>query len=720
MLLRPLIALALLALTAPAAWAEGSSCPQLDPGLLASSPDDKLVVTADQIDGTRGSLANLLGAVKLRIGGREIISEALQYDEATRRVTTNAPSQFRNDDYVILSRSASYDLNREAGIFSNSEFTLLSRGARGKAEEIAIEKSGRATLTRLSYTTCAPGRDSWRLTAASLELNRETGMGTARNATLRLGEVPVFYTPYARFPIDGERHTGFLFPTIGNSTRTGLDARLPFYINLAPNYDLTLTPRFMSDRGSQLAASGRYLFARSTGTVDLEYVPNDAQFQGRSRAFGELQHDALLNNRISLQVHYAEASDPQYFEDLSFTSGLSANPYLESSARLIYQAPSSYSLQALVQKFQPLAGTLAVDDPFQRLPELRFDGVTRNELLNSRLGLTAMVTNFAKSGSVEGVRQVVKPNINWTNDAGAYYTAVQGDFHYTRYQLRDTDGEALDDRQRSLPTVSGDAGLRFSRTSAEGGLELLEPRLFYLYTPHRDQDGLPVFDAGQPDYDFPQLFARNRFIGEDRIADANQLTTALTYRALDPATGATRLTGSLGQIYRFDPSRVTVAGLSGTDAGSSDYLASGEWRASEQFSTTALLQASPDSGRLTRTNLALRYRNSGYRADLGYRYRSGLLEQYDASGAAPVGRAFKVAARVRYSVREDRLLDALAGVEYQTCCYSVQAAYRRYLVNSQGQIDSGLFLQLELKGLSRLGAGFEELLTGDSRPLGDD
>jgi len=716
---RQLFALALMASITPTLWAGDASCAQLNPGVLGASPSDKLVVTADEIDGASGSLANLLGSVRVRLGEREITSESLQYDSTQRIVTADTPSQFRNDDYIIVSRSASYDLNREAGVFSNSEFTLLSRGARGKAEEMAIEKSGHAQLTGISYTTCAPGRDSWRLTAGRLDLDQDTGMGTARNATLRLGEVPVFYTPYIRFPIDGERHSGFLFPTFGSNTRTGFDARIPYYLNLAPHYDATLTPRFMSDRGTLIGASGRYLFERSTGHLNVEYLPSDAQLDHRSRAFTELQHDALLNRRLSLAVHYAEASDRQYLEDLAFTPGLSNSPYLESSGRLIYQAPSSYRLQALVQKFQPLAGTLAVDDPYQRLPEVRFDGVTRNDILSSRVGLTAIATNFAKTGAVEGTRQVLRPSINWTRDTGAYFTAVQGDFHYTRYQVRDENARQLDDRQRTLPLLTGDTGLRFARTGDDGGLQLLEPRLFYLYVPYRNQDGLPIFDAGQTDYDFPQLFARNRFIGEDRIADANQLTTALTYRALNPA-GATRFTASFGQIYRFDPSRVTVPGLAAPDAGSSDYLASGEWRINPKFSTTALLQASPDTGRFTRTNLGLRYRSLRYRADFGYRFRSGLLEQYDASGAVPIGNNIKAAARLRYSPREDRVLDALAGLEYETCCYSVQAAYRRFLVNSAGNIDTGVFIQLELKGLSRLGTGFEELLTGNDRPLGDD
>jgi len=712
--------LVLLALLTTAARGEEASCPQLDPGLLSPSPDNKLVVTANQIEGASGSLSTLQGAVRLQLGNREFSADALQYDDSKRLVLANAPSRFRNQDYLVLSRSASYDLADESGIFRESEFTLLERGARGNAKEMVIEKSGHASFSDIRYTSCAPGRNGWQLSAAGLRLDQDTGMGVAHNAVLRLGGVPVLYTPYIQFPIDDRRHTGLLFPTVGNNTRTGFDARWPLYLNLAPNYDAVITPRFMSDRGVQLAASGRYLSERSTGSANLEYLSRDTRFNDESRGLTELQYEYLINNRISAHLQYAEASDPNYFEDLSFVPDLSTNTYLKSSARVVYQAPSAYTVQAMVQRFQPLAGTQSVDDPYQRLPEVRFDGATRSDLLGARLGLNAEATNFVRQNSVQGFRQVVVPHINWTQDAGGYYGAVQTDLHLTRYQLRDAANLALDDHQRSLPVVSGDAGLRFARTGSDGGLQILEPRLFYLFAPYRNQNVLPIFDAGQSDYDFPQLFARNRFIGQDRIADANQLTTALTYRMLDPAEGATRFIASFGQIYRFESSRVSAPGLAPANTGSSDYLASGEWRINEKLSTTSLLQLSPESGQFSRTNFALRYRDARYRADLGYRYRSGLLQQIDASGALPLGNSIRAASRLRYSPREDRLLDALVGLEYETCCYAIQAAYRRYLVNSSGDIDSGIFFQLDLKGLSRLGTGFEELLTGNNRPLGDD
>jgi LPS-assembly protein len=268
--------------------------------------------------------------------------------------------------------------------------------------------------------------------------------------------------------------------------------------------------------------------------------------------------------------------------------------------------------------------------------------------------------------------------------------------------------------------LSADTGLRFQREGSDGGTQLLEPRLYYLYVPYRNQDGLPIFDAGQPDYDFPRLFARNRFTGYDRVADANQLTTAATYRVLDPIRGGTHYSLSLGQIYRFDPSRVSAPGLSAQDAGSSDYIASGEWRISQRLSALSLVEWSPDTGRFTRNSASIRYRQGLTRADLDYRFRSGLLEQVDSSFSTPVSASFRVAGRMRYSLRDSRVIDSLVGLDYETCCYAIRSAYRRFIANSLGQVDNGVFFQLELKGLSNVGTGLTQMLPRDSRALGDD
>lgn len=717
-LLRRLSPLLLLgaSLTAAAEEQNGppAMCEQLDPGVLPESPQDKLILTADNLNLEQQGLSDLAGSVRLRLGDREFMSEALQYDDANRRVFANKPSRFRDGGYLISSDSASFDLNSETGVFNKADFTLTDRGARGSAKRVELSRAGTAELDGVSYTTCSPKDETWKITAQHLDLDKDEGLGTARNATIRFGGVPVLYVPYMQFPIDDRRRTGLLFPSLGSDTRTGIDLSWPVYLNLDPQYDAIFTPRFMSDRGTQVNLAGRYLLPQSTGRVKFEYLNDDQQY-GTSRGLSEFHHEGLLNNRLSLDVNYAEVSDPNYFEDLSKTVDFSSLTHLERSARLVYQAPGAYTLQALVQDFQPLAtGLVAVDDPYRRLPELRFDALTRSSIFDTRLGINAQVVNFARDNSVEGLRETVQPYIRYSRDNGGAFSRVQLDLNHTRYQLTNGGG----DPQRTLPLFSADAGLRFLKYDTGGSLQVLEPRLFYLYVPYRDQTGLPVFDTDESDYDVPQLFARNRFSGLDRIADANQLTTALTWRILDGQNGGTLLAATFGQIYRFTGSRVTLPGLESPDAGSSDYLGGLELRLSDKLSSTGTLQWSPDSGDLNRSGVALRYRDQRLRGDLAYRYRKDLLEQTDASLSLPISTSWRVAGRLRQSLRDDRTLDALFGVEYETCCWALRTSYRRYLINSAGDTSSGVFLQLELKGLSRFGSGFDELLPGDSRPLG--
>lgn len=689
-------------------------CEQLDPGVLPDSPQDKLILTADNLNLEKEGLSDLAGSVRLRLGEREFMSEALQYDDANRTVLARRPSQFRNGGYLISSESASFDLGSEIGIFNQADFTLTQRGARGSARRIELSRAGTAELDRVSYTSCSPKDETWKITAEHLDLDRDEGLGVARNATIRFGGVPVLYAPYLQFPIDDRRRTGLLFPSLGSDTRTGIDFSWPVYLNLNPQYDAIFTPRFMSDRGNQVNLAGRYLLPRSTGRVKLEYLNDDRQY-GTSRGLSEFHHEGLISNRLSLDINYAEVSDPNYFEDLSKTVDFSSLTHLERSARLVYQAPGSYTLQALVQDFQPLAsGLVAVDDPYRRLPELRLDAITRSALFDTRLGINAQAVNFARDNSVQGLRETLQPFLRYSRDSGAAFGRVQLDLNHTRYQLTDGAG----DPERTLPLFSADSGLRFLKYDDHGGLQVLEPRLFYLYVPYRDQTALPVFDTDESDYDVPQLFSRNRFSGLDRIADANQLTTALTWRILDSQDGSTRMAATFGQIYRFTDSRVTLPGLGAPDAGSSDYLGGLELRLTDKLSSTGTLQWSPDSGDLSRSGLALRYRDQRLRGDLAYRYRKDLLEQTDASLSLPVSTNWRLAGRLRQSLRDNRTLDALLGVEYETCCWALRSSYRRYLINSAGEISSGVFLQLELKGLSRFGSGFDELLPGDSRPLG--
>ncbi len=686
------------------------------PTLVEGPQDGPVHLSADDVSLDKDGISTLLGKVRVVQGGQEFSSEALNYDDANRTVHVRAESLFRSKQLNIKSQAADFDLNTQTGVFRDTLFTLPSRAARGSADEIEVAQEGSARVHKIRYTTCGPESNAWYLLAGDVHLDYKEGMGTATNAVLELGSVPVFYWPYFRFPIDNQRHTGLLFPTIGLTNNTGLDIRQPLYLNIAPNIDDTFTPRYMSKRGTQLGNNFRYLFEQSEGNIDFEYLREDRSTLTR-RSFFELQHDSLITPRLALDVHVADVSDDQYFEDFGGTHiDASALTYLDRSARLTYQAPASYTVNVIAQDFQTIDSTiLPADEPYRRVPEVRLDALTPNSFYNTRAGLGAEYDYFTRPNSVNGQRLDLQPFLRLEKDNIAWYTSSQIDARYTLYELSNTAPGQDSVQQRYVPTFSSEGGLRFERITDNGSVQTLEPRLMYLYTPYRDQTNIPTFDSGEPDFDITELFSRNRYSGIDRISDANQAAFAVTSRLLDPTTGQVQLTATLGQIYRFTAPQVTLPGFTSPGSGATDFISTLDYRLSSHFAASSLLQWAPGDHQFNRANFAVRYRedetnNSGNRIDMIYRYRRGVLEQSDLVASLPLFEGWRVAGRWRYSIQDHRSLDILGGLEYETCCWALRTSYRRYIANTTGRFDNGVYVQLELKGMSRLGTGFTSLL----------
>lgn len=686
------------------------------PTLVEGPQDGPVHLSADDVSLDKDGISTLIGKVRVVQGGQEFSSEALNYDDANRTVHVRAESLFRSKLLNIKSQAADFDLNTQTGAFKETFFTLPSRAARGTADEIQVAQAGTAQVHKIRYTTCGPESNAWYLIAGDVHLDYNEGMGTAKNAVLELGGVPVFYSPYFRFPIDNERHTGLLFPTVGLTENNGFDIREPLYLNLAPNIDDTITPRYMSKRGTQIGNVFRYLLEQSEGNVNFEYLHEDRTTQTR-RSYFELQHDSLLSRRLALDVHVADVSDDNYFEDFGGTRlDASALQYLDRSARLTYQAPASYTVNAIVQDYQTIDNTiLPADEPYRRMPEIRLDALTPNSYYNTRAGLGAEYDFFTRPNSVDGQRLDLQPFLRMEKDNVAWYTSSQVDARYTLYELSNTAPSQPSSQQRYVPTFSSEGGLRFERITDNGSVQTLEPRLMYLYTPYRDQTKIPTFDSGEPDFDITELFSRNRYSGADRISDANQAAFAVTSRLLDPTTGQVRLTATVGQIYRFTAPEVTLPGFTSPGSGATDFISTLDYRLSSHFAASSLLQWAPGEHQFNRANFAIRYRedetsNSGQRLDVIYRYRRGVLEQSDVVASLPLFEGWRVAGRWRYSIQDNRTLDILGGLEYETCCWAVRSSYRRYIANTSGKFDNGVYVQLELKGMSRLGTGFTSLL----------
>ena len=692
---------------------EELGCPQLQFGDTAPELvlDDKVFLNADQVLMEDGGLSNLAGGVTLRQGDKAFAAEALSYDDASQVVIVSSESLFRNKDLVMKSREARFDLNAQSGVFMDTEFSLPGRAARGSSEQIEVSSDGKARLSIASYTTCGANSDAWYLEASSIRLDHDEGLGSARNAKLRFLGVPVLYLPYIQFPIDDRRRTGLLYPTIGQLSGSGVDLRWPVYINLAPNYDATVTPRLLSDRGVQGAADFRYLIDDGEGSARYEYL-DDRKFDD-SRSLFRLDHRNLFNDRLGLEAVYAETSDRNYFEDLGGTLSSASITHLEQTAKLTYQAPASYTITAMVQNFQPIASNLVdVDDPYKRLPQIQFTSLTPDALLNTRAGMGAEFVNFAREDSIEGGRLMLAPYLQFEKQSAAWYVLSQADLQYTRYELSGVPGTDEEAPDRTLPVVSAEAGLRFERMTEDGDLQTLTPRLFGLYVPYENQDDLPLFDTGEPDFDFVQLFARNRFSGEDRLADAQHVAAAATLRELDPVTGQMLWSASFGQLYRLREPRVGLPDAPAPDKGPTEFIAQIDYRLSQNWSTVLAGQWSPRDNNFERNQVGLRYRDRARQRqlDLSYRYRRDQLEQADISFLTPVTGAWKFAARTRYSLQDSRSRENFAGIEYSTCCWGVRVSYRRFIADTSGDFDSGVYLQLQLKGLASIGTGGATLL----------
>ena len=694
-----------------------ASCPQVDyaSGLPPLIFDPQLVIQSNHVDAPQLGVSRLSGSVLVTQNGRQFSGQQVDYDAAGQELRVNSESLYRDPILVIKSESLSYDLDNETGIFHKASYSLLPIDARGYSNQIDVARAGWARLQGVSFTTCSPEHESWILKADRIELHQDTGMGSAHDATIWFQDVPILYLPYFTYPIDGARHTGFLPPIFSQTNNTGFDLRTPFYLNLAPNYDATLVPRYMSDRGAQIGGKIRYMTEQQQGTLYGEYMPYD-QEAGIQRSYLNFSHQGLINQRLGVEAQYAQVSDPNYFSDLGGNVDLASTSFLAQGAKITYVAPSSYTITGLVQGYQPVTTALASDDnPYTRLPQITLNAATRNSFYGTRAGLMSEFTNFERSNSVEGQRAIIQPYVRWEEDHASWYGAAQTDFSYAYYDLTGTAPGQSAEQQRALPLTTLEGGLHFERLTDDDKLQTLEPKLFYLYVPYHDQSQLPVFDSGEPDFDFPELFARNRYTGEDRLSDANQLTSAVTTRLIDPDAGLVRLSASLGEIYRFTAPRVPLPGFNTPGGGGSDYIGTVEYQINRRWSADAIAEWTNGFSRFERTEFDLRYREpenglNGRRLDVAYRYYSELLQQVDVSFSTPIVDKWRVAARVRYSLFDEELEDSFVGVDYETCCWAASGGFRRYLANTQGSFDSGVFFQLTLKGLSRVGTDFNQLL----------
>jgi LPS-assembly protein len=753
-------------------------------GAPEARTDQPTEIEGDQLQDLENQNTIVQGNVALNRGDQSLRTDKLTINRETGDYLAEGSVRYQDSGMRVLAQRASGNQDQDKHRIEDLKYQLTRRRGNGGAE--AIEMQGpEGRLIGSTYSTCDPKQRVWELRAKRIDINTEEGMGVAHNATLRIGKVPVLHVPWFMFPIDERRRTGLLFPSIALSGRNGFDWRQPIYLNLAPNYDATIVPRYMSARGESLGGEFRWLYPQGQGIVSGNYMPHDklpgdepdrylqdvngnpipgATLPEDDRGVFRLSAIHRLNGTWYTRANLGWISDTHYFEDFSSSLyGLSSTaitstigiygrgPRWDAGLMVDHQQLADYTLNESSLRFDRLPRAyLRWAHPLGRWFETGVDteAVRFQHEDVERVGPNLEIPGGSRfdfkpyiSMPLEGASWFLRPKLAWRYTDYRLDSALANSLATRRATQYATDAGLLanltdpqktaviaglapqfynDKPNRSLPISSIDAGLYFDREATIRGdryLHTLEPRLFYLNTPYRDQSDLPVFDTMPLTFSWGQLFRDNRYSGPDRQADANQLTAAITSRLIGEDDGRERLSVSLGQIKYFEDSRVVLPNELPVERGKSAWVAETTIAPSDRWNISASYQWDPKYHGTDLASLRARYLigEAGI-VNIGYRYRrntvtdADFLKQADFSFLYPVNPNWSVVGRYYYSMLDHKPLEELAGVQWESCCLAVRVLARRYLKNRTGDLNNTFQVEFELKGLGSAGQDTRHIL----------
>jgi LPS-assembly protein len=707
------------------------------PSLKQASPDKKTadkpaesptVITADSVTAKENQVLEATGDAELRKDDQMIRADHLLFLQQSNELFADGAVRLEKSDTAVSGPSLQMNLDKNTGEMRKPSFTLSNTTLRGDADLLSIEGKQQYRFDRGEYTSCPVGNDDWLLKFSRLGLDRNTQIGNAYNARIEFKGVPILYTPWMNFPLNNQRRSGFLGPTIGGSNTGGNEITLPYYWNIASNYDATFSPRFIEKRGTLWDNEFRYLGNSYTGQLDYGELTYDNVTQMK-RTHSTLVHSQNFGGGFSGSLNLNQASDDAYFRDLS-----SSNPALAVQKNLLQEEALSYSggwwnSSLRAQSYQTLQDPDAlVAVPFRRLPQFTLGaqrvlgGASMSlnaEYVNFLGGIPLASTTTLGSPQVNGERVVVYPTVSYplVNDPGYYLTPKVG-VHYTQYQLGDYNLTTESNYVRTLPIFSLDSGMTLERDFSAFNneyVQTLEPRIFYVKIPYQNQDMLPIFDTTPAVFSFTQIFTENRFIGSDRIGDADQITTALTTRLLDGDTGNELLRIAVGERFSNQTPLVTITSPGAPSSATattnqSDILIGVSGRMTKSITLNSLAQYNPSQSRTETFNITAQYRpEAGKVFNLGYRYQFDpdpaqtlAVKQLDLSSQWLLGGRWHMVGQLTYSLLDNRMVQTLAGLEYNQDCWAVRMVAQQF-VTSLNQSSTTYFIQLELNDLIRLG-----------------
>jgi len=715
--------------------------PGLPPaGDRSLAPTDLTARKVMQPDRTHEQLE---GDVELRKLDALLKADFLTYDTETTDYTATGNVRFQDHSTLLAADNAHGTGTPNTTYLDSARYQFLEQRGNGVAAKFNQTDPDHQQAFDATYSTCDPSDRRWEIHANELDMDHVENEGYAHGATLRYAGVPFFWLPYMKFPLDNERESGFLLPKLGYSDRRGFVFGLPYYFNLAPNYDATLEPRVMTERGAMLGGQFRYLSSSSKLEFDFNYVPHDKEAASEfadyaatkppgtyipeipgQRDFLHLLGTTAFSANWGASVSINHVSDQFYLTDYGNSFITTATALLPSSA-YVNGHGDWWSASFGGDSWQVTDPSLSPGvEPYRRLPRATFQG--QHALLGGlEGGINVEYANFQKDNAVTGGRVDAYPYLAFPVETAAYFIRPELGVRYTAYDLNHLQDYPTtqpfaqpltnDSPTRSTTIFDLDAGLTFERTAQYFGSEYtqtLEPRLFYLYVPYRNQSDLPILDTQLPTFDFPSLFRTNTFVGADRQTNANNLTAALTTRLIDNASGDQLLSASIGEIHYFSTQRVQLPGNPEVDYSGSDYVGELNLRVNDRWGLRWDQQWNPNTHQtdLSGVGIERRFGTDGV-VNVSYRFRRNFLEQVDTTALVPINDRWSLVGRYYYSLMDHQLLEAFGGVEYDSCCVALRTLVRHYVhVSGANTMDTAVFLELEFKGVGATGTRTENYL----------
>ncbi|MDG1693285.1 MAG: LPS assembly protein LptD [Porticoccaceae bacterium] len=705
-------------------------------------PDESpLRVNALTTEAQSDSIAILEGDVNIAQGYRQIRSNSAIVDQKNRLITLIGNVRFREPNMLLTGNHALLNLDSEEVKIDSPTYVLHQASIRGSAKLLRRNSDGLIIIEDSSFTGCEPEVNTWKLQTSEISLDQKSGFATVKNARLDIGKVPVFYFPYAKFPISDRRSSGLLFPNISNDQENGIDFSQPIYWNLAPNYDVTITPRYIQHRGIGIETKFRHINGWSSNQVTAGFLANDKggkhdyqpdsssglyPNQGDDRYIFRLQHQGNFAKSWSSLVDFNQVSDTNYYSDIDQVTENENNPtHLRRFGSLGYQ-DDNWQFSVESQDYQSIIAGL--NDPYRIASKLTLNGIFRysNSVV---IGINNQQTEFNHDSPkmVSGGRTSLHYNLGWDKRWSWGYLNPTISLRHLDYQLdspQNGTSNLADITSITVPTISLDGGITFEKDSLllSGYKQTLEPRLFYVNSEFREQQSLPDFDTTQITPSYSQLFRENRFVGGDRISDDHRLSLGLSTSLVNKDSGYEKLRASIAQAIYFDDRKVSLSNKiqhrPTLERKKSDLAFELFFRINNNWRLKNEAVYNNQDKFWEKTAASLYYRNQDKLFNISYRYsklESELyietateppIEQLDMSFYIPTSNDFSWVGRWHHDFTNNRELEVFSGFEYNNCCWRAGLVVRRWLdrksenLMREPELRNGVFLQIQFKGIA--------------------